>query len=597
MLRRFLPLALLLTCCAAFAGTVTGHVFLDANADGQWQAEESAVPRALLSDGLSFATSGDDGAYQLTSPDGEQVIFIDNPAGTWPTQGFYRNVKVGPAVADFPLRRQEQKLPFYFVQGTDLHIRPEIAPQMAQYVQALNSLPVPLAFVVHTGDLVVDATNQNVEGARKLFGAYQQMVAPLKYPLLNLPGNHEHTAVGRADVSADTPGFGKGLYREMFGPTYYAVNYAGVHFIALDGTNIAGHSLSYALTQPCLDWLKGYLEHVDRAEPLVLLTHEPIAPTAEKARVEPLLAGRKVLLTLSGHWHTIARYTLAGAPEIIGGMTSYPWHGGPFGPNPVGYHLVKITADGFEDGFGDWAQQYPVTVTAPERGATLKTKAMVTVGFGDPAEKPLPDPETIQKVQVQFLDPANEVTSAEVTLGPAKQTFQQFATQGLYRTLSCELAVPGIPEGFNDLVVTLHGKGEPTVEKQAFLFLGGLTYAFSPVAGPATLRFKAHGVNADDLIKLNGEEIGKLSAAAGAEQTVNLVLPAGNLRKLNVLELVSAPLADGSGCDDFSADYAELQYQDKTYRDYRLYAGAVQVPKSPTPVSATLYFDLTRPDL
>jgi len=575
MLRRFLPLALLLTACAAFAGTVTGHVFRDINDDGRWQADEPVVRGVLVSDGMSFTTSGTDGSYRLETPDGDQVVFIENPPGLWPSNGFYRNVKVGPAVADFPLRRQEQKLPFYFVQGTDLHIRPEIAPQMAQYVQALNSLPVPLAFVVHTGDLVVDTMGQNIEGARKLFTAYQQMVAPLKAPLLNLPGNHEHAAVNRTDVPPNTPGYGKGLYREMFGPTYYAFNYAGVHFLALDGSDVQNGKLSYTLPQPCLDWLKGYLEHVDRSEPLVLLTHEPLAPTAEKARIEPLLAGRKVLLTLSGHWHTIARYTLAGAPEIIGGMTSYPWHGGPFGPNPVGYHLVKITGEGFEDAFGDWAQQYPVTVSAPARAALLT----------DPV-----------KVDIQFLDLANEVTIAEVTLGSAKQTFQQFGTKGLYRTLSCQLAIPGLPDGFHDLAVTLHGKGEPTVEKQAFLSLGGPAEAFVP-AGPVTLRFKAHGVNADDTIKLNGEEIGKLSAAAGAEQSVNLVLPAGNLRKLNVLELVSAPLADGSGCDDFSADYADVQYQGKTYRDYRLYAGTVQVQKSPTPASATLYFDLTRPDL
>jgi hypothetical protein len=39
-----------------------------------------------------------------------------------------------------------------------------------------------------------------------------------------------------------------------------------------------------------------------------------------------------------------------------------------------------------------------------------------------------------------------------------------------------------------------------------------------------------------------------------------------------------------------------VQYQGKTYRDYRLYTAGVHVPAMASG-SATLYFDLTRPDL
>lgn len=574
MLRRVLPAAFMLLCCAAFAGTVTGHVFIDANADGKWQASEPAVDGAVVSDGLSFATAGADGCYELASPDGDQVIFIENPSGTWPTHGFYRNVKVGPATADFPLRQQEQKLPFYFVQGTDMHIRPEIAPLMARYVDAINSLPVPLAFVVHTGDLVADIMGQDIAESRKLFGAYQQMVAPLRASLFNLPGNHDHAAIARNDVPPDTPGFGKGLYRELFGPTYYAFNYAGIHFVALDGTDVVNNRVAYAISPACLAWLQGDLARVDKTAPLVLLTHEPLALSAQKQQVAALLAGHKVLLTLSGHIHMAARLSFAGAPEIVGGMTSYPWHGAGFPANPVGYHLIRMTREGFDDAFGDWAQKYPVTLLSPVRSAQLAGATTV---------------------DVQFLDPACEVTSAEIALGPARQALTEFGAQGLYRTLRCELATTGLAEGFHDLTITLHGKGADTVDKRAFLALGGPVTAFV-AAGPATLRLKAHGIGADDVVKLNGEEIGKLSAAAGAEQSVSLTLPAGKLRRLNVIELVSAPLADGSGYDDFSADNCDVQYQGKTYGDYRLYTAGVHIPAMASG-SAILYFDLTRPDL
>lgn len=573
MLRHGLPLLLLVLCSATLAGTVTGHVFLDGNKDGQWQAGEDPLPGVLVSDGLAFAATGADGAYQLTTPDGDQVVFLDNPTGTWPTRGFYRNVKVGPAVADFPLSRQEQKLPFTFVQGTDLHIRPDIAPQMAQYVKAINSLPITPAFVVHTGDLVVDTNGQTVEGARKLFSTYQEMVKPLQAPLFNLPGNHEHVGVFRKDAPQDAPGYGKGLYREVFGPMYYAFTYAGVHFIALDGTDLPNGKLQYAIPQVCLDWLRGYLERVDQAAPLILLVHEPIAPSGEKARVEPLLAGHKVLLTLSGHWHSIGYYTLGGGPEIVSGATSYAWHGTAFAPNPMGYQVVQVKAEGVQTAFGDWAQPYPVTVVSPPRSLPL----------GNPV-----------KVDLHFLDLASEVTEVTVALENATQTVRQFETQNLERTFTCELPAADLCAGFHDLLVTLRGKGEPTTQKQPFLVLGGPTEAFT-AAGPATFRGKAHSVQADISVKLNGEEVGKILATAGAEQTVRLTLPADKLRRLNVVELVSTPLADGSGYDDFTVDYTDVIYQDKLHRDYRLYAGGVGGKKSATAQTGTLYYDLTRP--
>ncbi|MHB8995918.1 MAG: metallophosphoesterase [Armatimonadota bacterium] len=573
MFKVLLPLLLLPLCCVAFAGTVTGHVFIDANNDGQLQAGEPPVAGALVSDGLTVVATEADGAYQLTVPDGDQVVFIDNPKGTWPTKGSYRNVKVGPAQADFPLRQHEQKLPFYFVQGTDLHTRPQIADQMAQYVQAINSLPVPLAFVVHTGDLVNDTNGQTVDAARELFTAYQQMVAPLAAPLLNIPGNHEHVAAYRPDFSPQTPGMGKSLYREMFGPMYYAFNYAGVHFIALDGSTVSPGKVEYITSQPCLDWLKTYLERLDKSEPLVLLIHEPLGPSPiEKARIEPILAGRKVLLTLSGHWHIVSRSTLAGAPEIIAGATSYAWHGGPFPPNPLGYNLVKITGDGFESAMGDWAQQYPVTVNAPARAAILA--------------------DTV-KVDAQFLDRAGEVTTAEVALGNAKQTVTQFGTQGLCRTVQCELPLPALPDGFHDLTITLRGKGEPCVERQPFLILSGTQEPFTATA-PATLSIRVRNVNAENIIKLNGEELCKMQPEKGADQTLSVPIPPEKLRRLNMVELISAPLADGTGYDNFSYDVTSILYDGKISRDYRLYNAGGTVRLSPAATTSTLYYDLTR---
>ena len=568
MSRLTFPLLLLSLPVLAFSGTISGHVFMDANGDGQYQAAEPPVAGALVSDGIAITAPGADGGYQLQSPDGLQVVFVVNPSGTWPTAGFYRVLPTGAGQADFPLARQEQKLPFYFVHGTDLHIYDTAAGQMAQYVKALNELPVSLAFVVHTGDLAVDTTGcQLSEGERRL-KLYRQMVSGLKTPLFNLPGNHEHAGVANAGVAPTEPDWGKGLYRRLFGPTYYAFNYAGIGFIAMDGTDVSTGKLVYGIPKECMDWLRAYLQRLDLATPLVFAIHEPFFSLGpQKAEVEQMLQGRKVIVALSGHGHEVARQPFAGGTEVEGGAVSYAWHGGPFPPNAMGYHLVKITGEGFEDAFGDWAEQYPVTVISPARATILKDQA--------PCE-------------VRFLDLKNEVTSVEVSLGDTTQTVTELKPVGLSRSFTCALSFPDLADGVYDLTLTLHGQGDAMVERQPFLFLTGKEEPFEAVA-PAKLNMRLYGVNAADIVRVNGEEIGKLPADAKEAQLLDLEVPARLLQRLNTVEFISAPLADGS-YDDFSALYVTLTYQGKKVSDPRVIG--VVLPKSDKAETRSMYFDI-----
>jgi hypothetical protein len=568
MRRLTLPLLALFLPVLAFSGAISGHVFLDANGDGQCQAGEPPVAGALVSDGLAIVAAGADGGYQLQSPEGLQVVFVVNPSGTWPTAGFYRVMPTGAGQADFPLARQEQKLPFYFVHGTDLHIYDTAAAQMAQYVKTINELAVPVAFVVHTGDLARDTNGSLLPEGERLLKLYQQMVSGLKMPLFNLPGNHEHAGVMHAGVSATDPDWGKGLYRRLLGPMYYAFNYAGTGFIVMDGTDVSTGQLVYGIPQECMDWLRAYLQRLDPTVPLVFAIHEPFFSLgAQKVEVEQMLQGRKVIMALSGHGHGLGRVAFAGGMETEGGAVSYAWHGGGFGPNAMGYHLVKITGDGFEDAMGDWAEKYPVTVTAPPRSV--------------PPKDSLP-------VEARFLDLNSEVTSVDVSLGEAKQTVTAFEPVGLYRSFACALSFPGLPDGVHDLTLTLHGTGEAMVERQPFLVLTGKQEPFEAVA-PAQLTMRLYGVNAANIVKVNGEEIGKLPADAKEQQLFDLEVPARLLRRLNLVEFVSAPTADGS-YDTFSALYVTMTYQAKKVSDPRVMG--VTLPQSDQAETRSMYFDI-----
>jgi 3',5'-cyclic AMP phosphodiesterase CpdA len=570
---RRLSLLALLWAVPCLAGAIAGRVFLDGNADGLWQATDTPCPGVLVSDGQTLVATAADGTYTLAASDGPQVVFIENPAQTWPAQGFWRHLSTGTGTADFPLRSQEQKLPFIFVQGTDLHTRPDVGDKMAQYVAAVNNLPFPVAFVVHTGDLVVDAAAGGVAPARALFATYQTQVAGLKAPLFNLPGNHEHVSWYMPTFDANEPGIGKGLYREVFGPMHYAFTYAGVRFIALDGTDFKDGKLVYGMPAECLSWLKAYLARVPATDRLVLLVHEPLSSLPQKAELEQVLAGRKIVVTLAGHWHTTNRTTFAGAPEIIGGATSYAWHGAIPPADAMGYQVVRISDSSFDSAFGDWAEKYPVTIATPSYWAGCAGKTAV---------------------RVQFLDPKAEVQSAQIKLENVSQEVTALGQDGLYRSASATLDLTALPDGIYDLYVTLRGSGEPFVEKQPRLLRNKQDAPFT-ATGPATLRMRLNKVNAANLIKVNGEQVGTTPADAGPQQAFSVAVSATLLRRLNRIEFFSVLLPDGKTYDDFWAGQLTLEYGGKAYRDPRSSGGSSATLNGTQPSTWPCWIDLGYP--
>src|SRR5206468_2883909 len=63
-------------------------------------------------------------------------------------------------------------------------------------------------------------------------------------------------------------------YRELIGPTHYAFDHRGVHFIALD--NVSDRAARIGDEQ--LGWLKADLEKRKRDERIVVLAHRPLFP-------------------------------------------------------------------------------------------------------------------------------------------------------------------------------------------------------------------------------------------------------------------------------------------------------------------------------
>jgi 3',5'-cyclic AMP phosphodiesterase CpdA len=189
---------------------------------------------------------------------------------------------------------------FYFVQLSDTHWgfqgpeNPDARGTLPKAIAAVNALPEPPDFIVFTGDL----THTTEDGAerRKRLGEVQQLTKQLRVQQIHfLPGEHDAALdQGRA-------------FSEFFGPTHYAFDHKGVHFVALD--NVSDPAARLGDEQ--LAWLQSDLQAQPADRPVVVLTHRPLFDlypqwdwaTRDGARAVEILQSRPHVVVFYGHIH------------------------------------------------------------------------------------------------------------------------------------------------------------------------------------------------------------------------------------------------------------------------------------------------------
>lgn len=189
---------------------------------------------------------------------------------------------------------------FYFVQLSDSHwgyqgaANPDAANTLKKAVAAVNALPSQPDFVIFTGDLT-HSTDDPQERRKRLAG-FRDIVRELRVKDVHfIPGEH--------DASLDQGA----AFQEFFGPTHYAFDHRGIHFITLDNVSDPGASIGAAQ----LAWLKADLAGQDKDAPIVLFTHRPLfdlAPqwdwaTRDGAQAIELLMPYRNLTVFYGHIH------------------------------------------------------------------------------------------------------------------------------------------------------------------------------------------------------------------------------------------------------------------------------------------------------
>ena len=136
---------------------------------------------------------------------------------------------------------------------------------------------------------------------RRRLAEFRDLARGLKNPNVRfMPGEH--------DAALDDGA----AYRELFGPTHYAFDHKGVHFISLD--NVSDRAARIGEEQ--LGWLKADLEKRKRDERIVVLAHRPLFPlypqwdwaTRDGEQALELLMPYRNVVVFYGHIHQEHHY-------------------------------------------------------------------------------------------------------------------------------------------------------------------------------------------------------------------------------------------------------------------------------------------------
>ena len=153
---------------------------------------------------------------------------------------------------------------FRFVQITDTHWGARDGAALTRRaVEAINQLPFKIEFVVHTGDMLADAID-NESVVKDGLDAMKSLTAPVFY----VPGNHDILKDDLAGTAA--------LYKKYFGPLSRRAEVQGVVCLffysepLVNGFRVRGYD--------ALGWLEENLKQAGE-KPILLFQHSPSVGT------------------------------------------------------------------------------------------------------------------------------------------------------------------------------------------------------------------------------------------------------------------------------------------------------------------------------
>ncbi|MFZ5515878.1 MAG: calcineurin-like phosphoesterase C-terminal domain-containing protein [Candidatus Zhuqueibacterota bacterium] len=396
----------------AFSQTAKGTVFEDANKNLMLDKGEIGIPGVLVSNQRDVVQTDGNGRYTIRL-DGDAVIFITKPAGYQTPmnevnlpQFYYIHQPKGspklefggvqptgnlPKQVNFPLFKSQEPDTFSVLAFADPQTRDndEISYLRDDVVAELIRSDALCGITL--GDIMYDDLSH--------YPRYNRVMAQLGIPLYNVPGNHDENY----DAASDE--YSMETFKRHFGPNYYSFDYGQVHFIVLDDVEYLGKNESGQpryqgrIVEKQLTWLENDLRFVPSDKLIVLTKHIPIFSgqgtepginVTNREALFDILAGRKNILALAGHMHTLEHHFLGETlgwhgekpiHEIICSAAAGAWWSGQKDERgipvtdqsdgtPNGYHVIRFAAN-----------QYTQYFKAASRGADYQMRFASPLGI------------------------------------------------------------------------------------------------------------------------------------------------------------------------------------------------------------------------
>lgn len=247
---------------------------------------------------------------------------------------------------------------FSFVFLPDTHLRPDstIEARFDSVAAKINTINPD--FVIMGGDMIYTAKNVDNFKAEALFDYMDYNFSKLNVPIKYALGNHEIVGViAESGLDPSHPMWGKNMYSERYGESYYSFDFKGWKFIVLDGILISTQRRNYSegVDSIQLDWLKNELSLTDTLTPICIAIHTPLINPKSilypgsfsvisegSMKVLSLLTNHNLRLVLQGHNHVYMKLEIGGVMYISGGSTS---NSRPVQYYNDGFTFIKISND------------------------------------------------------------------------------------------------------------------------------------------------------------------------------------------------------------------------------------------------------------
>jgi 3',5'-cyclic-AMP phosphodiesterase len=283
---------------------------------------------------------------------------------------FLKTAAVTGAVAAFGGRATfdlvaDTKTPgsFDFVFFTDTHIEPELdAPHGCDLCFKKIAALKP-EFAIMGGDHVYDATAVGAERANAVFDLYKKTEQSLQMPIHHAIGNHDPFGIiEKSGVPSSDPAYGKKMYEDRIGKTYYSFDHKGYHFVVLDSIQPTDDRLWEArVDEKQMTWLADDLLNAAASTPVIGVVHVPLVTAfatfaadtirpskystltvANAPQVLKAFEGHNLIAVLQGHTHVNEIVEYKNTKFITGGAVCGNWWHGPRMGFPEGFTVVSL---------------------------------------------------------------------------------------------------------------------------------------------------------------------------------------------------------------------------------------------------------------